>query len=652
MNVRVVLAVTVAMVGLTGGVGAQQRDTVRLSPVVVTATRLPTPVDSIAASVTVLEGAALRAEGVRHVSEALRRVPGLHVVQTGSFGGTTALFMRGAESDYVKVLIDGAPVNAPGGSFAIEHLTLDNVERIEVVRGPASVLYGSDAVSGVVQIFTQRGTGAPRVDVGLRGGTYSSVSADASLVGGTRTVRYGFGFSRSTTNGILAFNNDYDNTTWSGSVQASPDERTDVALSVRYTDGEFHVPTDGSGNVVDRNAFSVNEQLVGALDIGRFLSEQVEARLLLTLNEVDGGFDDQPDGPADTLGFFGFRSVQSQTRRGVDARINVHARGAVLTAGAHLEEQNERSLNESMSEFGTSTGSLDAERLNVAGYGQIYAIPVPGLALIAGARIDANEEFGTFYTYRAGVTYRFASGTRLRGSVGRAFKEPTFFENFSTSAFAQGNPDLVPERSFIWEIAVEQELWLGRLHVGATYFDQRFRDLIQFTFRPPNPTDPNFLNVPAATARGVEIEVAARPLPALTLRTSVTGLSTKVEDPGFDTTVGDEFVQDSTLLRRPTFTLSAEVSYRLLDRATLAATVRHVGTRRDRDFATFPATRVSLDAYTVLDLAADVEFYRTGAGAALALQWRFENLFDQSYEEAFGFRAPGRRVVAGMRAGF
>src|SRR5881628_2604501 len=145
---------------------AQGQDTITLKPVVVTATRVPAPRDAVPAAVTVLTGDALRARGIRTVADALRLVPGAAVMQTGSFGGQTSLFLRGGESDYVKVLVDGVPQNTPGGAYDFANLTTDNVERIEVVRGPASVLYGSDAMTGVVQIFTRDGRGPARGTVG------------------------------------------------------------------------------------------------------------------------------------------------------------------------------------------------------------------------------------------------------------------------------------------------------------------------------------------------------------------------------------------------------------------------------------------------------------------------------------------------------
>src|SRR6266566_5509935 len=165
--------------------GQEPTDTVMLTPVVVTATRLPTPADAVPAAVTVLTGEALRSQGIRTVAEALRTVPAAHVVVTDAYGSQTSLFLRGGNSDYVKVLIDGVPQNAPGGAYDFANLTTDNVERIEVVRGPVSVLYGSDAVTGVVQIFTRTGggQGTPRSTLSVRAGSLGTTDVSMDLAG-------------------------------------------------------------------------------------------------------------------------------------------------------------------------------------------------------------------------------------------------------------------------------------------------------------------------------------------------------------------------------------------------------------------------------------------------------------------------------------
>src|SRR5438093_925273 len=154
--------------------GAQSSDTSRLRPVIVSATKAEAPGSALTQAVTVISGEDLRARGVTRVTDALREVPGAALVQSGSFGAVTSLFLRGGESRYTKVLIDGVPVNAPGGFFDLSHLTTDNIDRIEIVRGPASVLYGADAVSGIVQIFTRSGSNERRAAISARGGTYHS----------------------------------------------------------------------------------------------------------------------------------------------------------------------------------------------------------------------------------------------------------------------------------------------------------------------------------------------------------------------------------------------------------------------------------------------------------------------------------------------
>src|SRR5256886_14145275 len=229
-------------------------DAVKLNRVVATATRIPTPAADLPVAVTVISGVQLRQQGIRTVAEALRTVPGASVVTTNAYGSQTSLFLRGGESDYVKVLIDGVPQNAPGGAYDFANLTTDNVERIEVVRGPASVLYGSDAVTGVVQIFTRDGRGPARGTVAVIGGTSGSSALDATLAAGGERAGYSVGVSRFASDGLYPFNNQYRNEVVTGRVRLRPDERTDAALSLRYGDALYHFPTDGSGDTVDRKS--------------------------------------------------------------------------------------------------------------------------------------------------------------------------------------------------------------------------------------------------------------------------------------------------------------------------------------------------------------------------------------------------------------
>lgn len=655
-RLTIVAALAVAIAALPERSDAQQvADTATvLDPVIVTATKLPTPRNQLPSSVSVLPGEELRAQGIRSVHEALRTVAGLNVVETSSFGSATSLFVRGAESDYVKVLVDGVPLNLPGGSIDFANLTLDNIERIEVVRGPASVLYGSDAMAGVVQLFTVAGRGPMRANLGVRGGTHSSIVVDADIAGGAEELGYSLGFSRAASDGLYDFNSEYDNLALSGSVGYRPDSHSDARLSLRYGDSEYHYPTDGSGLVVDHNAHQLQDRVTVALDAGRRFGRIVGARLSLAVDRLNSGINDASDGPADTLGFFGYESESRILRRSADLRGNLYAaRDAVITAGLNIERQDERTVGVSLSEFGPAGDSLIADRMNLGYYAQLQARPVNGAALVAGLRLDDNGAFGSFVTYRAGVSYRATSGTRLRGSVGRAFKEPTFLENYGNGPFAIGNPDLVPERSLSWEVGVEQGLWDGRLELGGAYFAQRFRDMIQYTFATANPGDPNYMNVAAADASGIELTFRAGIGAGLTLGADYTYLATAVTDAGFDSEPDDAFVVGERLLRRPTNHVSAFARYRFPgDRLLLGLRIDHVGDRDDRDFSQFPTARVTLPSYTRVDLNGEIEIVsRRSAFLDISLSGRVENLFDRQYQEVVGFPARGRVVFLGGKIG-
>ncbi len=234
--------------------------------------------------------------------------------------------------------------------------------------------------------------------------------------------------------------------------------------------------------------------------------------------------------------------------------------------------------------------------------------------------------------------------------MGSAFREPDFFENIAELPFSRGNPGLQPERVMTWEVGVEQAV-AERLSVSATYFDQSFRDLIQFTFAPPQEGDPNYFNVAAADARGLEVEVLLQGT-AVTARGSYTYLDTEVRDSGFDSGPGAVFVTGGRLLRRPTHSAAVLLGYRMSGRVFFGTDVRYVGDRDDRDFTTFPAEPVVLPGHVLVGLSADVAVLQRTNGPTLAGVVRIENLFDVAYEEVLGFRGVGRTVTAGVRAGF
>jgi vitamin B12 transporter len=651
---RTAVLMLAALAVASPALGAQQPpDTTVLDPVVVTAERVPTARVASPATTTVITREQLAQRGLRRVAEALRTVAGLEIVETGSIGGNTALFVRGGESDYVKVLVDGVPLNDPGGAIDLADLTTDNVERIEIVRGPVSVLYGSDAVSGVVQIFTRQGEGAARGELRLRAGTHTAVEALGGVAGGAGVLGYALTVSHARSNGIYDLNNDYRSVVWSGQVTAAPNPRTSARLSLRHAGTRYQFPTDGTGRVEDRNSFQQRDRTVGVFELRREIVPDLEARLLLGLHDVDGGIDDQPDGPADTLGFFGFVSNQAGRRRTAELELHAFAPGAtVLTGGVQFEQEAERAVTTSVSEFGEAESSSDVKRRNLGLYLQVHSAGLGPLSVTGGLRVDDNEAFGTFLSARAGAAVRIGSSSRVRASIGRAFKEPTFFENFADGPFARGNPALRPERSLTWEVAIEHRLLHGGILLAAAYFNQRFRDLIQYTFAPPSADDPSYFNVAAANARGVELEATATLDVGLQVNGAYTYLETEVVDAGFDTDNGAAFVEGARLLRRPTHALSLRGTRQFGSRATISAVMRYIGSRADRDFSAGPAVPVELAAYGTVDVSARVTAWTSKTGRqGLDLTARVRNVFDADYREVFGFLTAGRTVVVGLRVG-
>ena len=621
---------------------------IELEGLVVTANRRAEPAWTVAAHATVIEGVELRRAGIEYVADALRRAPGMAVVRSGSFGAVTSVFLRGGESDYVQVLIDGVPVNEPGGAFDFGSLSTDNIERIEIIRGPASALYGSDAVSGVIQIFTRRGAGPATGALSFQAGSFATRRFQGTLSGGTDALSYAFSLGRNDTDGILEYNNEHRRTTFTGRVQGRLGPLADATLSVRYDERRFNFPTDGSGALVDRNAYTYGDGLTLRLDAGRRWSDAFETRLTFDVNETDRGSDDAPDGPADTLGFFGYTNLNDIRRAGGGARaIWRPADETVLAAGYELEQQSIRAFGRSFSQYGPGSSSSENERRNHAAYAQL-SWRRGGLAVNGGARAESNERFGTAATWKAGATWRSPSErTRLRAAAGTGIKEPTFFETYA-SGFTRGNPDLEPERSTSFEAGVDQELGDGA-RVSLTGFGQSYRDLIQYTFSPPTQRGPNYHNVARARSRGVEAEAEVDAGP-VRLTGTYAWLDTEVEDAGFHEGPGATFVEGQPLLRRPKHTAGASALVRVARAVGFEVSLRHTGERADRDFSTYPATPVTLPAYTAVDLSAEIEVARARAGRpGFELTVRAENLAGADYEEVWGFAAPGRGIYAGGR---
>jgi len=635
--------------GLVSVAGAQQRrDTTELSPIVVTATRAPLAANRLGTRVTVLTAAELRAAGYATVAAALEGVAGLSVAQTSGPGSATSVFLRGGESDYVKVMVDGVPLNEPGGAYDFAHLTTDNVERIEIVRGPTSVVYGSDAVAGVVHLVTRAG-GSRRAGH-VRGGSYGTFEADAEIAGGDATASYGFTGAWRRSDGLYPVNSGYENANVAGRLRIAPSAGPTADLTIRSVNATYRYPTDGSGNVVDTNQHQLTRTTALGLTLGQRLHPRAEAHLALRSNAIGGGIEDPQDGPGDTLGAYAYRSQRDLDRQLVDLWVDWRVASALtLTGGGAYEHQRDRSTDEGQSDFGPYGSTTDARRHNWAAYAEAALVRGPA-TLTAGGRLDRNERFGTFVTWRAGASAMTPVGLRAFASAGTGFKEPTFFEQYGGS-FVVGNPDLTPERTISWEVGLEQTLLGSRARMSAGWFGQRFRDLIQYAFTPVTPDGANYVNLAAANADGLEVEGTIDPGAGVRLGAQYTYLRTEVTDAGVLPDDDAAFREGDRLLRRPTHAVAFHARW---DGQVVGAhgAVRWTGSRADADFATFPAVRVDLAAYTVVDAGVSVRPFggRAPLGAS-AIELQVRNLFDVEYQMAYGFPAQGRVVLVGVRVG-
>ncbi|WDT76957.1 MAG: TonB-dependent receptor [Candidatus Manganitrophus sp.] len=576
-------------------------------PVFVTATQTEVPLKETAASVTLIDEKTIEEKHLTTVEEALREVPGLAVVQSGGLGGTTSVFIRGTNPDHTLVLIDGVQVNSPfSGFFDFANLTVDNIERIEVIRGPQSTLYGSDAVGGVIQIFTKKGQGPPTGSLSFEAGAYRTFRETAGVSGSTERFDYSLSAGRIDSQGFSRAaggreDDGYENTTLSSRLGFDLTSQTRLEWTGRYTDSESDLdspPTDIPNFVQAEQNGATSLTLLTTFSEGW----RQELKASFNFEELEGS-DPAP-------GSFNNYEFDAQGRR-VDWRQHIDlGRTSLLTLGYEYEFQR-----------GESRGGIDDETLTnhaIYAFNQFRLSPI---ILNLGVRYDDNDRFGNETTYKIESAYLVeTTATKVRAAYGTGFHGPTlvdlFFPNFS-------NPDLKPEESESFEAGVEQSLWNERVQVGATYFQNRIEQLIVFDFVQFIP-----INLARAKMNGWEFEISAKPTERVGLLANYTLLNTE------DEATGEE------LLRRPRHKASGSLSVRPIDPLLLVLQIRYVGERFD-----FGGSE--LDDYTVVNLSGTYAVHRN-----VSLFARVENLFDREYEEVIGYATAGFSGYGGVKVTF
>lgn len=618
--------------------------------VIVTAQAEPTPEQQTVAPVTIISRQEIDARQAVALTDALLFTPGIAIGRTGSGGGTASVFLNGGNSNFTKVLIDGTPVNTPGGSLDFSNLTTDNLDKVEIVRGAESAIYGTDAVSGVIQVFSHRGaTRIPEASVFAEGGTFSTGRAGAQLSGLLGAFDYSGAASYLQTAG-QGINNDFLNRTLTGNFGYTFSDTNQLRLSVRNNDSEagapgqtlLEPPNFNSQQRYDQKLFSAN--LRWDLATGDHWKHQLSAGESYTLQR-----DFDP--------VFGNSRFQ-YNRASLNAQTSYLLSKFGVTAGYQYEVENASLPFLSVSHV---------RRNNQGGFLDFHYRPHPRASINFGARAEANANFGTRVVPRVGASLalRYGRGfwgdTRYRIFYGQGIKEPRFDQNYNDQFGDYGNPSLKPEASKTWSTGIEQKLANDRIKWTVEYFSNRFYNLISFESCSPLPPPSTssqcgplvfpgtvygyYFNTDRARARGVNLTAETKIARWLNAAGNYTYDDSRVlaaPNLAFDP------VQNAgnRLLRRPVHSgsLTWNAAYRQLS-ITLGGYFS--GRRTDSDFFFPPLNLTRNPGYARFDLATRYNFRR-----GISVYARANNLLDKSYQDAIGYPALGREICVGMNYRF
>jgi vitamin B12 transporter len=621
-----------------------------LPPVFVTATRTETPLDQVTTSASVITATDIQAKHAETVLEALRDVPGLDVVQTGSRGTGTTISIRGSESDHVLVLIDGVEVNSTtAGAFNFAHLTTENIERIEILRGAGGTLYGSQAIGGVINIITKKGQGPLQLGLSAEGGNGWTNRQTLTLNGGVGKLGYTFSAARLESDGFRSVNDDYRNLATSGRLDYKFTEDTNLKGIFRF------IKTDlglfNSNNFVpgarDPNSREAISQYLGKLEWEQRIVKEWDYRISGSIFKENIKDTDDPD-PLTDCDSFGF-PCDSRTRSRFrpqisSAEFQTNYRLGEWSTTTFGTEFKRRKASTSSSFDGVPAGETNKAIRNVGYYVQEQIKLLDDrLIVIPGVRLDDHQTFGTEWSPSISSSYLFReTGTRLKASYAEGFKAPTLNELFFPPGFgcaAFGNPDLGPEKSWELNAGVEQTIFSDRIKLAATVFHREVSDLIG-TGPTPDPTDPAFCvraeNLGKARFDGVEWLMDVKVFSFLTIGANYTYLD-------WDT-------ENGRLLRRPRHRGNVNVNY-FYERFRMSFDTHIVGRRDDTN--SFTGGNIKKAGYVRFDLAGSFQLpVKVTLVKDVSLFGKIENALNKKYEEADGFRARPLNFLLGLRATF
>lgn len=606
-----------------------------LPELVVSASRVSVPENQVGSSVTIISQHELQRRKPISVADALRLAPGLSVSQQGSLGAFTQIRLRGAEANQVLVLIDGVEVNDPaaGSEFNFAFLSPASIERIEVIRGPQSSIFGSDALAGVINIITKQGGAQKEFNAIAEIGSNNSFLNALQVSGATNKFKYFLHASFLDTDGVNISENGsekdgHDNVSFRFNASHLYSDNIQLGLNASYTDASNDFDEAAFGPPVDAENKSIVDQFYGRAYLDIYASKNWQ-------HSISTSITDTRNINTDT---FGDSRTEGEKLK-FDYQSSINFATDWLLACKHniillLERETERFRQRgTASLFGDPNQTQDSTN---SSYVAEYRLGLnEQLFLSAAFRKDDNDDFRDRETYRFTAAYLIDDwGSKFRAAYGTGVKNPTFTERFGffEGSFV-GNSDLRPETSEAWEFGFDQTLINDTTHIGLTLFWEDLKDEIATVFFPVNTA----INIDGRSERnGVEMYFDSQ----LTNQISMRGAYTYV-----DSTQEDSMGNQTREIRVPKNTTSLNLNYIFLsNKANLNFEVNYVDEQLDLDFASFPATELELDDYTLVNITASYNL-----NDDIQLYARADNVLDDKYQDVFGFETLGQAIYAGLQ---
>ncbi len=621
--------------------------------VVVTATGREMPESKVGASITVLNRDEIQQRHALSTIDLLRTIPGVVAVRAGGVGNLTGVFVRGGESTYNKVLLDGMPLNEPGGAFNFASLSPENIERIEVLRGAHSALFGSDAMASVIHLFSVRpDTSRPQMNLTIDGGTYNTAHVAAGMGARNGGVEYSvFGSHLRTDN--REPNNESKTTTLSVSLNRTLKSGASARFLGRGEFGRAGTPGTTAFGRPDMDAHFRHRDgsVLGGWNqpLGSRVTQQTSYSYISTNYRSTNLVMDSPFTPrfGDLVAAFPssdflYDSETALARHHFEYRADaVMARNHVVTAAFAYDGERGVLTNH------RSTGAPQRPARNNTGTTIQYEANAERLSVVGGIRFENNGSFGFYVAPRLAASWLVSAGnedlgaTRLRASIGRGIKEPLFIQSYSPSPSFLGNPNLAPERSRGFDVGFEQRFAGDRAAIELTYFANHFDDLISLGPFDPVTFNAQYENIGETRASGVELVGTAFVSGGFRLTGGYTLLESKVIRSISSSPI---FAPGRELYRRPRHSGSLQASYSR-SRASVAVGAVFVGSRVDTDF-NFPSI-TSNEGYAAWNASGDVRLGGRTSGFIT-----IDNLAGREYMEPLGYRALGRTLRVGVRTRF